>query len=321
MRAIYIHQFGGPEVLRMEEIPSLTVGPGQILIRIKAVGVNPVDTYIREGLYHLPIQFPFTCGFDAAGIIEDLGSDVRGWSIGDRVFMGGSLSGAYAEQALCRADQILSLPDHISFAQGAAVGIPYAAAYRALFAKARLAPGETLLIHGASGGVGCAALQFARKAQAVIFATAGSPAGRELVKNQGAARVFDHTDPQHIEAIRAATKGRGVNVILEMLANVNLAKDLETLVALSGRIIVIGSRGRVEIDPRHMMMRDALVMGMLMMNMPDDERATTYASIVDGLRRRELEPVVGKKFPLAEARQAHEAVRQLGACGKIVLIP
>jgi NADPH2:quinone reductase len=320
MKAVRVHEFGGPEVLQLEEVPMPQPGPGEVLLRMHAIGVNPVETYIRAGTYARLPTLPYTPGNDGAGVIEQIGPDVNEFKPGDRVYTGGSLTGStYAEFTLCKMDQIHRLPENVSSAQGAAMGTPYATAYRGLFQRANAKPGETVLVHGASGGVGTAAVQLARARGLRVFGTAGSDEGRKLAREQGAHEVFDHHAPEHFEQIMKAANGRGVDVIVELLANVNLGRDL-TILAKSGRVAIIGSRGRVEIDPRDTMQRDVDLRGMVLPNTPRAEMASIHAALVAGLENGTLRPVIGKEFPLAEAAQAHRAVMEPGAVGKIVLV-
>ncbi|RMF90551.1 MAG: NADPH:quinone reductase [Nitrospinota bacterium] len=320
MKAIRVHQFGEPEVMQLEEIPDLQPGPGQVVVRVKAIGVNPVDTYIRSGMYARKPELPYTPGMDAAGVVEAVGEQVTRVKVGDRVYVAGTLSGAYAEQTLCTESQVHPLPDRVSEAQGAAMGVPYATAYRALFQRAHAIPGETVLVHGASGGVGTAAVQLARAAGMTVIGTGGSERGRNLVAEQGAHHVLDHRSPGYLEQVMTLTNGRGVDVILEMLANVNLGQDLKVL-APGGRVVVIGSRGTVELDPRDTMSRDAAIVGMALFNTPERDAASIHAALVAGLENGTLRPVIGQEIPLAEAPRAHRAVMEPGAYGKIVLIP
>ncbi len=320
MKAIRVREFGGPEVLRLEDVPELRPGPGEIVVRVKAAGVNPVDTYIRSGTYARKPTLPYTPGADAAGVVESVGEGVARMAAGDRVYLAGTLSGTYAEQALCSASQVHRLAQAVTFAQGAAVNIPYVTAYRALFQIARAVPGESVLVHGASGGVGIAAVQLARAAGMQVFGSAGTAKGRELAGREGAHHVLDHSAPDYLERLRALTGGRGVDVVLEMLANVNLGKDLQIL-ATRGRVVVIGSRGTVEINPRDAMGRDAAILGMSVWNIPEREMSGIHAALVAGLENGTLRPVVGQELPLAEAPRAHQAVMQSGAYGKIVLVP
>jgi NADPH2:quinone reductase len=320
MKAIRVHEFGGPEVMKLEEVPNLTPGPGQVVVSVKAAGVNPVDAYIRSGGYAVKPSLPYTPGMDAAGTVEAVGEGVESVKLGERVYVAGTLSGAYAEQALCHAWQVHRLPARVSFAQGAGVNVPYATAYRALFQRAQGQPGETVLVHGASGGVGIAAVQMARTGGFTVIGTAGTEKGRKLALEQGAHHLVDHRKLGYAEEIMALTKGRGVDVILEMLANVNLARDL-TLLALRGRVVVIGNRGSIEINPRATMQRDLSILGLTLMNATKEDLAGIHAALIAGLESGTLDPVVGREMPLADAPRAHQAVMEPGAYGKIVLIP
>jgi NADPH2:quinone reductase len=198
------------------------------------------------------------------------------------------------------------------------MGTPYATAYRGLIQRANAKPGEIVLVHGASGGVGTAAVQLARAHGLRVFGTASTDEGRKLVRDQGAHEVFDHRASDHFEQIMKATSGRGVDVIVELVANVNLAKDL-TILKKSGRVVIIGSRGRVEVDPRDAMQRDADIRGMVLPNTPPEELASIHAALVAGLENETLRPVIGKEFPLVDAARAHRLVMESGALGKIVL--
>lgn len=318
MKAIRVRQFGGPEVMQLEDTPDLVPAEGQVVVRLSAVGVNPVDTYIRAGVYAKKPALPYTPGTDGAGTVIAVGAGVKTLKSGDRVYTAGSLSGTYAEQTLCEEGQVHALPSSVTFSQGAAMGVPYATAYRALFQKAHALPSERVLIHGASGGVGLAAVQLARAAGLEVFGTAGSVQGRKLASDNGAQHVFDHTRQGYLDELMQSTDGRGVDVILEMLANVNLGKDL-TVLAPKGRVVVIGSRGAVEINPRDAMGRDAIITGMMLWNASEMEMRSIHAALVAGLADGRLRPIIGKEIPLAEAPRAHEEVMKSGASGKVVL--
>jgi NADPH2:quinone reductase len=320
MKAIRVREFGGPEVMRVEDLPDLRPRPGQVVVRVKAAGVNPVDTYIRTGTYPRTPPLPYTPGFDAAGVVDSVGEGVTQVAVGNRVYVGWSLTGAYAEQALCAESQVHPLPERVSYAQGAAVHVPYATAYYGLFLRAGASPGETVLVHGASGGVGVAAVQLTRAAGMTVIGTAGTDKGREMVVEQGAHHVLDHRAPGYLQQVLALTGGRGADVVLEMLANVNLGKDLGIL-APGGRVVVIGSRGTVEIDPRMTMVRNASIVGLALYNASECESAAIHAALVAGLENGTLRPIVGQEMPLADAPRAHHAVMEPGAYGKIALIP
>lgn len=320
MKAIRVREFGGPEKLVLEELPDLRPGPGEVVVRLHAAGVNPVDTYIRSGAHSVKPPLPYTPGIDAAGVLLSTGDGVQRVKQGDRVYVAGSLSGTYAEQALCRESQAHPLPQNVSFQQGAAIGVPYGTAYRALFQKALVLPGETVLIHGASGGVGIAATQLARAHGLKVIATAGTEKGRKLAAEKGAHHVLDHSSSDLNDQVLKLTGGRGVNVILEMLANKNLARDFSML-SLRGRIVVIGNRGTIEINPRDAMTRDATILGMMVFNASEQEMASVHAALGAALEADVARPVIGQEIPLSEAARAHEAVLRPGSYGKIVLIP
>ena len=220
----------------------------------------------------------------------------------------------------CKESQVYRLPERVSFAQGAGVFTPYATAYRALFNRGRGKAGESVLVHGASGGVGTAAVQFARAAGFTVIGTGGTEEGRRLVTEQGAQHVLDHRAPDYLEQLKTLTGGEGVDIILEMLSNVNLGKDLDVL-ARGGRVVVVGSRGAVEINPRALMTRDASIHGLTLFNATPQELEGIHAAIGAGLENGTLNPVVGRELPLAEAARAHEAVLEPGAYGKIILVP
>jgi NADPH2:quinone reductase len=319
MKAIIVRAVGGPEVLKLEDAPDPTPGPGQVLIRVRAAGVNPLDTYIRAGANGRTPQLPYTPGSDAAGVVERVGAGVSRFHPGDRVYAY-SVAGSYAELVACSEAVVLPLPERASFPEGAAMGVPYATAWRALFLRAAARPGETVLVHGASGGVGTAAIQLARARGLNVIGTAGTAEGLKLVSELGAHHALSHRDPGYLAQIKPLTDGRGVDVVLEMLANVNLDHDLDVL-APHGRVVVIGSRGRIEIDPRKVMANDAAILGTLLLNAPPAELREVHAGLVAGLENGSLKPVIGKEFPLADAAKAHAAVLEPGALGKIVLLP
>lgn len=320
MKAIRVHTFGEPEVLQLEEIPELTPGPAEVVVTLHAVGVNPVDTYIRSGQYRSDLTLPYTPGLDGAGIISAIGSQVHHRHVGQRVYVAWSLSGTYAEAVLCKEFQTYPLPDTVSFGQGAAIGVPYGAAFRALFQRAHAVAGETVLIHGASGGVGVAALQLARAAGLRVIGTAGTAEGEALVQSQGAHHVLNHRSSGYLDNLAELTCGKGVDIILEMLANVNLDRDLG-VVAKGGRIVIIGSRGRVEIDPRTAMGQESSILGMTLYNASDKELRSMHAAFVEGLGNGTLRPIVSRELALADAATAHHAVMEASTFGKIVLIP
>lgn len=313
MKAIVVREFGKPEVMKIEDISIPDVEAFQILVRVKAAGVNPVDAYIRSGNYPSLPKTPYTCGKDAAGIVEKVGENITKVKAGDRVYTADSVSGTYADYVICKENQVNILPENVSFEQGAGVFVPYATSFRALFQKAKAKKGETVLIHGASGGVGIAAIQWAKNTGLQVIGTAGSAKGLELIKQQGCDVVLDHSKPDYLKGIEA-------EIILEMLANVNLVKDFDALKKF-GRIVIIGNRGNIDFNPRLTMGKDATILGMALFNFSADDEAEIQREIYKGLSKGYLNPIIGKTFPLANAPQAHLEVIESKAFGKIVLLP
>jgi NADPH:quinone reductase len=319
MKGLVVREFGPPEVMTLEDIPKPAPGQDQVLIRVHAVGVNPVDTYIRSGTYARKPRLPYVPGTDIGGVVEAMGAEVSRVAVGDRVYAH-AVNGGCAELAVCEEWQVHRLPHGVSFQQGAAIGVPYGTAWRALFIRAAARAGDTVLVHGASGGVGTAAIQLARAAGMRVIGTAGSARGVALARDQGAHLVVNHHEPEYLQQVMAFTNGRGIDVVLEMLANVNLDRDLDVL-ALRGRVVVIGNRGRVEIDARKAMGKDGSILGMTLFNATREEFREIHAGVVAGLENGTLRPVIGQELPLADAAKAHAAVMESGAFGKIVLVP
>ncbi len=320
MKAIIVREFGEPSVMKVEETdipqPSVT----QVLVKVYAAGVNPVDTYLRTGIHAHAPKLPYTPGKDGAGVVEAVGEAVTKWKAGDRVYTADSLTGTYAEYSLCEELQLGRLPDTVSFEQGAGIWTPYATSYRALFQKAAAKAGETVLIHGASGGVGLAAVQWAKMNGLTVIGTASSEEGKQLILDNGADHVFDHTEPEHFTEILSVTGGKGVDLILEMLANVNLENDFRCL-AMFGRIVVVGNRGSIEFTPRLAMTKDATIYGMSLFNSPQSERDEIHAAIFDGLSKVALNPFVRESIPLIDAPRSHREVIESKGLGKVILVP
>jgi NADPH2:quinone reductase len=320
MKAIRVHEFGGPEVLKLEDVPDLKPGQGQVVVQVRAIGVNPVEAYMRTGTYTMKPALPYTPGADAAGIVAKVGEGVTSVATGDRVYTSGSLSGTYAEQTLCAEAQVHRLPEKVSFEQGAAMGVAYGTAYRAVFQRGGGKPSETLLVHGASGGVGTAAVQLAHAAGLRVIGTAGTDAGLKLVKDQGADNAVNHTKDGYLGELMKLTDGRGFDLIVEMLANKNLASDLG-LLAKKGRIVVVGNRGTTEINPRDAMTREADVRGMTLFAATEQDLREIHAALAAGLENGSLHPVIARTIPLADAARAHEEItKPSGAVGKLVMV-
>jgi NADPH:quinone reductase len=324
MYGIRVSEFGSEDVLAYTELSTPEPGPGQVRVRMRAVGVNPADTYIRSGTYafYTP-SLPYTPGFDGAGVVDEVGTGVDTVQKGERVFVAAlgtpGCSGTYAELAVVDARAVHPLPDPLSFGQGAAVGIPCLTAYRALFQKARLKAGETVLIHGASGGVGIHATQLAHDAGAIVIGTAGSSTGADLVRAAGAQHVLDHSTPGYLEELTQITDGHGVSVIIEMQADINLEDDLKAL-ATYGRVVIVGSRGTLDFTPRLTMLKEATIQGTALWYATTPEAADAVTAVADALRSGVLRPVVGDEMLLREAAAAHRRILEPGTRGKLILI-
>ncbi len=316
MKAIIVEDFGGPEVLEVQTVPDPTPQSGEVVVRLRAAGVNPVETYQRAGTPpYTNVEFPWTPGSDGAGEIVEV-DDESNWKIGDRVYVYAPKgNGTYAEMIACKSSQVHRLPDNVSFEQGAAIGVPYATAHRALFGKANAKAGEVVFIHGASGGVGTAAIQLANRAGLNV---AGSASDEAFIEKVGAKYTFDHNVEGYMSDALGATCGRGFDIILEMLANENLARDPDVL-APFGRIVVVGNRGEATINARDWMMRDATVMGMTLFNVSAAQLQEIHADLVEGLQSGELKPIIDQTFALEDAAKSHIAVMEGEAHGKIVL--
>ncbi|MHC5074083.1 MAG: NADPH:quinone reductase [Planctomycetota bacterium] len=320
MKAIRIHEFGEPEVMNLEEIDEPAADSSDVVIKVQAAGVNPVDTYIRSGIYPVKPKLPYTPGMDVAGVVESVGESVEKLKPSDRVYTFGTISGGYAEKVVCTISQVHHLPENITFSEGAALGVPYGASYRALFNMGKAQPGEIVLVHGASGAVGTAAVQLAKGAGMKVIGSAGTEKGMELVKQQGADLVVSHKDPERFRKIIEWTEDRGVDVVVEMLANENLNNDLKVM-AMNGRVVVVGCRGDVSISPRLTMIHDVSIRGMILMNAGIEKLSEIYKKINEGLESGSLKPVVGTALPLSDAVKAHHQVIEQSAYGKIVLTP
>lgn len=323
MKAIQAHSFGDSNVLQLDTIDDPAPGTGQLVIDIKAIGVNPADTYMRGGAYAIVPDLPYIPGGDAAGIVSAVGENVSTFATGDRVYtgtsMGFSMTGCYAEKVVRSAANIIKLPENVSFAAGAALGVPYATAHYALFSRGQATASDCVFIHGASGSVGTAAIQLAKRAGIRVIGSGGTERGRQLILDQGADHVVDHTSEGYTDKVQNLTDGAGPSLILEMLANINLATDLE-LVAKYGRIVVIGNRGEVTINARLAMMKELDVRGIALFNGSREEMEAINRDLVTGLADGSLNPIIGRELPLARAATAHDDVLKPGAFGKIVLL-
>ena len=323
MNAIQVNKFGGPEVLEYStNVPRPKPGPDDVLVRIKAAGVNPVDVVIRIGAFG-PQQFPFIPGTDFAGIIEEVGSNVTDVKVGQRVY-GSDLNNpsgmkAYSQFIAIKRKLVHPLHDKLTFSQGASLPIPYFTAYRALFHLTKAKPGETVFIHGASGGVGIAAVQIASGLGLTVIGTASTPEGQELAKKAGAHFIFNHYEDGYLEKVKEAAGKRGIDIILESIADKNLKKDLG-LIRNKGRIAVIGGAAEIAINPVDIFAREAVVTGVFIYSISDEELFETSQALYAGAKAGWLNPYIWKEFPLEKAADAHTLLKSgSGARGKIII--
>lgn len=321
MKAVRVHRFGGPEVLCWEQnvsIPQLK--DNQVLVRVFYAGVNPVETYIREGQYSRLPELPYTPGSDASGFVEQIGDAVRHLKVGDRVFVAGTStnSGSYAEFVVSDDTYVFPLHDRLTLAQGASLGVPFFTAYKALILRAQTKPGEVVLVHGASGAVGTAAVQIARAIGATVVGTAGTKDGMDVVSKCGAHHVFNHNHKSY-EKKMVEHLGAGFNVIIEHLANINLGHDLQMLEP-GARVIVVGCRGVVNINPRHLMLPEASIRGVALGTSTPEEWTEMGAAIVAGIESGWVNPVINQEYSMSEVEQVHhDIIHSKGAKGKLVL--
>lgn len=316
MKAIQIQQYGPASELALEETPTPSINAEQILVAVKAAGVNPVDTYIRSGTNNYTANFPHTPGLDGAGEVVEIGDNVTGFHLGQRVYFSRNLTGSAAEFAVCIPTHTFPLADALSYEEGACLGIPYTTAHRALLGRANAKTGETVLVHGATGAVGIAVIQLAKAMGMNVVATAGTPEGRALLEKQGIHTILDHTQSDHLAPYQSLEQG--FDVIIEMLANHNLDQDLKAL-AFGGRVAVVGNRGTVEINPRDLMARDAAVMGVALANIKPAELDLIAKSLYPLLNGGLLKPVIRKVYQLDDVSKAHEDVLKSGAQGNLVI--
>jgi NADPH2:quinone reductase len=321
MKAMRAHQFGGPEQLRYEDAPDPQAQAGQVQIRVRAAGINPADLVRLSGrLGTLPL--PYIPGTDVCGEVEAVGAGVTQLKPGDRVF-GRAVSGGYAEKTCLLASEAVLLPANLSFAEGAAIPIPFYTAYRALHHKAGLKAGETVLVSAGGGGVGVAAIQIAKVVGARVITTVGSQDKAERTRALGADVAVNYKQQDFVAEVQKFTDGKGVDVIIENVATDNLAKDFGAL-ARDGRIVVIGTGTGKAPDAVFSvfgaLMKDATVYGMSLVNaspfIPEMAQAlsTLFAA-------GHIKAVVSKSYPLPDAPQALADLVAGKVFGKLVLVP
>lgn len=324
MRVVMIDRHGGPEVLRLDEVPDPEPGPGEVLLQVAAAGVNNADLLQRAGHYPPPPDAPAWPGLEVSGRVVAVGEGVDGVATGAEVcaLLGG---GGYAELVVVPADQLLPVPDGVDLVDAAALPEAACTVWSTLTA-ARLTPGEWLLVHGGSGGVGSLAVQIGVAAGARVVTTAGGPERSARCRELGATAVVDHRSEDFVAVVREVTGGRGVDVVLDVVGAAYLERNLAAL-ATGGRLAVIGMQKgrRAELDLGTLLAKRATVLGTTLRSRPAHEKAAIVRSVRehvwpwvdDGAVR----PVVHDRLPLADARRAHEAMAAGEVFGKLLLVP
>jgi NADPH2:quinone reductase len=332
MHAAFIRQIGAPSVIEYGELPTPEPGATEVLIRVGAVSVNPIDTYIRSGAVSMASQFPYIIGCDLAGTVERCGSSVKRFQLGDRVWGSNQglfgRQGTFAEYAAVDEKWLYATPSEQTDAEAAAGALVGITAHLGLFLHAGLKAGELVFINGGGGGVGSAVIQMAKAAGAKVIATAGRPETIEICRKLGADLVVDYHDSQKDEAIRAfATPHGGVQVWFETQREPTLDRTV-SLMAPRGRIVLMAGRtARPEFPVGPFYVKDLRMAGFAMFNASPDEQRATAIAMSDWARAGKWKPLIGATLPLAEAAQAHQlqednTLQKSGTLlGKIVLTP
>ena len=323
MKAIVFDQVGGPEVLRLADVPKPDVRPGMVLIKVHAIGVNFADIRFRQGTYVAKPKLPDTPGMEAAGVVEAVGDGVIGLMPGLRV--AAFTVKSYAEYCQAPTPMVIPLPDSVSFVDGAAFPIQVMTAYHLLHTADTTTPGKTVLVHSAAGGVGIVAVQLAKVAGARVFGTVGDDAKKALVKAHGADAVINYTTEKFADEVLRLTDGRGADLILDAVGKPTFEEGLRCL-APFGHLILYGRAGGPT-DPLHIATLSAKsqkVSGFMVptvtRNFPEKTRESSEQCFAL-MREGRLKLHIGKTFPLAEAADAHRYLESRQSTGKLVLIP
>lgn len=322
MQSIRIHDKGGPEVLKLEDVADPVAGPGQLLIDIEAVGINFIDIYFREGLY--PVERPFTPGSEAAGTVRALGDGVTGFKVGDRV-VSQSVKGAYASKGVVPAETAAKVPDGVPTKAAAAVWLQGLTAHYLSHSTYTLKSGDTCLVHAAAGGVGLLLCQMAKKRGAFVIGTASTEEKRKLAHEAGADEVIDYTSKDFAVETKRFTKNLGVNVVYDSVGKTTFDKSLDCL-RPRGMMVLFGqSSGPVPpFDPQILNRK-----GSLFLTRPTlatyvatrDELLSRANDLFGWMAKGELDVRIGAEFPLAKAGDAQKALAGRETTGKVLLIP
>lgn len=318
MRAIVQVGTGGPEVLQLQEVPTPEVLPEHLLVRVKAIGVNYVDTMIRRGWFPTPQRQPFIPGIEVAGVVEAVGEGVIGWQVGQRVMAGG-VYGAYAEFCLVPANLAMPVPENLTDEEAAAVPVNWTTAYLAMVSTGKLQPGEKVLIHAAAGGVGTAAVQIAKLLGATVFATVSSSEKAQLVQSLGADVTINYEHEDFEAVIMERTNGQGVNLVTECVGGEVFTKSVRCL-ANGGRLVMYGrASGRDgTISSGELYKRRGTI---TVISRSEEATKEAVEKILSWLREGKVKPIVGEVHPLGDAGIAQHRLETRRTKGKVVLVP
>lgn len=323
MRAVVIREPGGPDVLDWTDVPDPEPQQGEVLIDVVAAGVNRADLLQRQGMYPPPPGAPPYPGLECSGRIAALGTGVTGWAIGDEVcaLLSG---GGYAEQVAVPAGQVLPLPDGLGLVDAAGLPETTCTVHSAVFQIGRLAPGETLLLHGGASGIGTTAIQLAKARGARVICTAGSAEKMDRCRALGADVAVCYRDEDFVEAVGAATAGAGADVILDIIGASYLARNLAAL-ATGGRLVVIGRQGgsRAELDLGVLQGKRASIWATTLRARPTAEKAAVVAAVRENVwplvASGTVLPVIDRTVSMPDAAEAHRVLEASGHIGKVLL--
>jgi putative PIG3 family NAD(P)H quinone oxidoreductase len=323
MHAVVVTEPGGPDVMTWREVPDPVAGPGEVMLDVAATAVNRPDLLQRQGFYPPPPGAPDWLGLECSGTIAHVGDGVRGWTVGDRVcaLLAG---GGYAERVAVPAGQLLPVPDGVDLVSAAALPEVFCTVWANVFMTASLRPGEVLLVHGGSGGIGTAAIQLGVAVGASVATTAGSAEKLARCQELGASILINYRTEAFEDVVREATDGHGADVILDVIGAKYLARNLAAL-ATNGRLLVIGLQGgrRAELDLNALLTKRAAIIATTLRWRPLAEKATIVAAVREHvwplLESGDVRPVIDRVLPIAEVVQAHRVVEAGEHVGKVVL--
>lgn len=323
MQAVVITEPGEPEVLQLTEVPDLAAGPGEVLIDVAAAGVNRADLLQRQGLYDPPPGTSPYPGLECSGTIAQVGSGVEGWREGDEV-CALLTGGGYATRVVVPAGQVLPVPENVGLVEAAALPEVVCTVYSNVFMAARLAAGETFLVHGGSSGIGTVAIQLAKQAGATVAVTAGTSEKLEACRALGADILINYRDEDFVPALKTATSGHGADVILDIMGASYLSQNVDALAA-DGRLVIIGMMGgaKAELNLGKLMAKRGSVMSTTLRARPAGQKAEIVAAVRENVwpavERGVIRPVIHETLMLSEAAEAHRIMTSSSHIGKILL--